>query len=69
MVTKTKDSTQKYVTTNCDNCESAFSIDFNDGEVTEEEPIFCPFCGESMEDEDGDLDDEDADDEEYNHRY
>jgi PHP family Zn ribbon phosphoesterase len=64
MVTK-KDAIQKYTTTSCDNCESVYSVDFNSGEVTEEEPIFCPFCGESIEEED--LDDEDADDEEYNH--
>ena len=57
----TKDYNQKFITTNCSNCESAYSVDFNEGDVTEEEPLFCPFCGESMEDED--LDDE-YDDEE-----
>ena len=61
MVTK-KDTTQKYITTDCSNCESVYSVDFNDGDVTEEIPLFCPFCGESLENDD-DLDD-DYDDEE-----
>jgi len=54
----TNDTTQKYVTTNCPNCESAYSVDFNEDEVTEDEPLFCPFCGDSTEnfDVDDDLD-------------
>jgi DNA replicative helicase MCM subunit Mcm2 (Cdc46/Mcm family) len=33
----------------CDNCDSEFTIKYNQDE-TEDDPSFCPFCGEMLVD-------------------
>lgn len=40
---------KKVITTLCDNCESDFSLSFNENLVKEHEEVFCPFCGEIIE--------------------
>lgn len=53
----------KLVTGECLNCESSFSVDYEQELVSQEYPEHCPFCGEAIEDiveeyiEDDDTDD------------
>ncbi len=35
----------------CVNCGSIYKVEFNDDETTEEFPLFCSFCGESIDGE------------------
>ena len=46
----------------CNNCESMFSIEYMDGNVTGT-PEYCPFCGEEIPEEDSSYkDDEEKED-------
>jgi predicted nucleic acid-binding Zn-ribbon protein len=53
------------VTGSCDSCESSFTISFEEAFVSEDDPEFCPFCGEVIEElteeyiEDEDSEDDD----------
>jgi hypothetical protein len=49
---------KKVVSTLCDNCESDFSLSFNENLVKEHEEIFCPFCGELIESIEEDIPEE-----------
>ena len=40
---------KKVVSTLCDNCDSEFSLSFNENLVKEHDTISCPFCGENIE--------------------
>lgn len=40
---------KKVISTLCDNCESDFSLSFNENLVKEHDEIFCPFCNEVIE--------------------
>lgn len=40
---------QKVITTLCNNCDSEFTLTFNDELVPEYEDLICPFCGSSIE--------------------
>lgn len=42
----------------CDNCDSDFSIHYDDLEC-EDSPHYCPFCGEYIIESDDLIDDED----------
>lgn len=33
----------------CPNCGSICEITYNSDQTTEEHPLFCPFCGESVD--------------------
>jgi hypothetical protein len=52
---------------NCTHCGSMCRVDFEEDEATELQPLFCPFCGESVDplvpisDEDLDEDEESLD--------
>lgn len=51
----------------CPNCGSICVINYDSDQTTEEHPLFCPFCGESVdelfcEELEGDEDDEDGED-------
>jgi DNA replicative helicase MCM subunit Mcm2 (Cdc46/Mcm family) len=45
------------ITHTCENCDSTFTIKF-DQEETDSDPSFCPFCGEMMIEYDFNDDDE-----------
>jgi hypothetical protein len=49
---------KKVVSTLCDNCESDFSLSFNENLVKEHDEIFCPFCGENIESVEEDIPEE-----------
>ena len=40
--------TNKILSADCLNCESQYSIDFMEEEVSQELPEHCPFCGEYL---------------------
>nr|QMP83321.1 MAG: hypothetical protein [Caudoviricetes sp.] len=40
---------KKVISTLCDNCDSDFSLSFNENLVKDHEEVFCPFCGEIIE--------------------
>ncbi len=40
---------EKLITAECENCESAFEVAFEEDYVSDESPSFCPFCGEKIE--------------------
>jgi 5'-3' exonuclease len=54
----------KTVTGNCNECDSAYDVQFVEELTSQELPEFCPFCGESIDDlseeyiEDDDIMDE-----------
>lgn len=48
----------KVVNSLCDNCESEFSLTFNENLVKEHEDLVCPFCGESIETLEEDIQEE-----------
>ena len=39
-------STDKYVKFKCRNCEVAYALEFD---ADEDEPSYCPFCGEELD--------------------
>lgn len=41
--------TNKILSADCLNCESQYSIDFMEEEVSQELPEHCPFCGEQID--------------------
>jgi rRNA maturation endonuclease Nob1 len=41
---------QKVVNTICNNCDSEFTLTFNENLVPEYEELICPFCGNPIED-------------------
>lgn len=41
--------TEKYGTVDCESCESTFNMGYIVEMVSEEAPIYCPFCGEVIE--------------------
>lgn len=43
----------------CPNCGSICQVVFEDDQVTEEHPLFCPFCGESVDEKFCEEQDED----------
>jgi hypothetical protein len=59
----------KYLTFECNNCDAKYSVEFNEELIVGWEPTKCPFCGEDLDEdflennEDEELD-EDYDDEE-----
>lgn len=48
----------KVVNTLCDSCDSEFSLSFNENLVIEHENIICPFCGETIEPLEEDIEDD-----------
>jgi NAD-dependent SIR2 family protein deacetylase len=53
----------RYLTLECDHCESTYSIEFNEESTMYATPTVCPFCGEEIDDElDKDFDEDDEDD-------
>ena len=42
--------TSKVITGECDNCESSFEIAYHKEFVSDSVPLFCPFCGERIDD-------------------
>ena len=48
----------KVINSICDNCDSEFSLSFNQNLVKEHEDIICPFCGEVIETLEEDIPDE-----------
>jgi transcription initiation factor IIE alpha subunit len=57
----------KYLTLECNNCDAKYSVEFNEELIVGWEPTKCPFCGEDLDedfldDENEELD-EDYDDE------
>ena len=58
----------KYITLECNNCDAKYSIEFSEEVIVGWEPTKCPFCGEDLDedflnndeelDEDYDEDDE-----------
>lgn len=39
----------KIINTLCDNCDSEYSLSFNENLVVEREQLICPFCGEKFD--------------------
>jgi predicted nucleic acid-binding Zn-ribbon protein len=54
------------ITIDCEGCDSKFTLEFKDDNVSQEYPEYCPFCGEIIEElsEDYIEDDDDSLDEE-----
>lgn len=48
----------KVINSICDDCDSEFSLSFNENLVKEHEEIFCPFCGKPIESIEEDLQEE-----------
>lgn len=48
----------KVINSICDNCDSEFSLSFNQNLVKEHEEIVCPFCGLAIESIEEDLQEE-----------
>lgn len=48
----------KVINSICDNCDSEFSLSFNENLVKEHEEVFCPFCGGIIESIEEDLQEE-----------
>lgn len=48
----------KVINSICDNCDSEFSLTFNQNLVKEHEEIFCPFCSELIESVEEDIQEE-----------
>jgi hypothetical protein len=61
--------TNKVLSGDCLNCESQYSVEFMEEEVSQDLPEYCPFCGseieelteECVEEDDDDLDTRDWD--------
>ena len=45
----------KIITAECHNCESSYQINYTEEFVSQEYPEHCPFCGELIEEIQGDL--------------
>lgn len=41
---------QKAISGDCINCESTYGVSYYKEMVSDDEPLYCPFCGESIED-------------------
>ena len=55
-------TSDSYLRMSCNNCESIFSIEYMDDNVTGT-PEYCPFCGEEIPEEDSSYkDDEEKED-------
>jgi rRNA maturation endonuclease Nob1 len=52
----------QYMQLACESCESIYNIEFSISDTSEEEPDFCPFCGEKIHENNEDYDDLDEDD-------
>jgi hypothetical protein len=53
----------KNLTADCLSCESTYNVLYSSEVVSEETPLFCPFCGEVIEDYiDDEYTEEDGDD-------
>jgi NAD-dependent SIR2 family protein deacetylase len=54
----------KYKSVDCINCESKYTIEYGEDNPMEDEPTYCPFCGEDINESlyedrlDDDFDDE-----------
>ena len=48
----------KVINSICENCDSEFSLSFNENLVKEHEEIFCPFCSSLIESVEEDVRDE-----------
>lgn len=48
----------KVINSICDNCDSEFTLTFNQNLVKEHEEVICPFCGEVIETLEEDVPDE-----------
>lgn len=60
---------EKIVSVECNYCESSFEIAYVEEMVSDDEPSFCPFCGERIEniqEQYIDEDELDEDDERWN---
>ena len=55
---------QKALTGDCINCESTFELNFYKEYVSTDQPQFCPFCGEIVEEFTDDYIEEEYDEEE-----
>lgn len=53
---------EKTVSVECENCESTFEINYMEELVSDELPMFCPFCGEKTDN----VNEEYIDDDELN---
>jgi len=47
-----------YANLGCLNCAAVCVVEYDETVMLEEEPVFCPFCGEEIE---SDLDDDEDD--------
>lgn len=56
--------TEKYITGECESCESTFEISFSEELVSDDMPTFCPFCGEQIDDLQEEYIDDDEDEDE-----
>lgn len=45
----------------CSNCGSQYEVIFNEEQTTSETPLFCSFCGESIDGQKNDFWDEEPD--------
>lgn len=54
----------KKINLSCDECEASFTIT-HDMSIQHYIPEYCPFCGETLQDEDRDEEESDLDDEEF----
>jgi hypothetical protein len=41
---------QKIITGDCINCESSFGVQYYTELTSRDLPVYCPFCGEAIED-------------------
>lgn len=48
----------KVINSLCDSCDSEFSLTFNENLVMEHDNISCPFCGETIETIEEDIEEE-----------
>jgi hypothetical protein len=57
------------LTADCLSCESTYNIQYSTEMTSEETPLFCPFCGEVIEDyiDDEQEEEDDGWDEEINY--
>ena len=53
----------RYLTIECEHCESAYGIEFDEAATMYATPPVCPFCGEEI---DSGLDEEDFDSDDEN---
>jgi hypothetical protein len=62
---------EKVLSCDCSNCESSFGVQYYTEYVSLDEPQFCPFCGETIDDiqEEYIEEEENFEDDEWNNDY